>query len=256
MVPTGSLIARKLGEFCHTRIICVLIRLHIFSPVITQSFAGIPSINLLRGIPCSLDMKSAGCPSPPSYVPRFFTGYTDKMSFKERVFNTLVSTYSRMCMMDRCMKWRIAVFILQNELYYTLLRKPQILCWPTNPSTSYFFCCKIILSKQRCWHGTLFLHLHSTIKPPHVFQFGNVAEPLSVLFLYSTHSKSCGSVKSTNTLLCAFLFCDTSDLQVALLEPLLCRLLYWHFDHIAYQFLGEEVGIAEVLSDSAIWLLR
>ncbi|XP_039999463.1 UDP-glucuronosyltransferase 1A1-like [Xiphias gladius] len=105
LVPTGSLIARKLG---------------------------IPTINLLRGIPCALDMKSAGCPSPPSYVPRFFTGYTDKMSFKERAVNTLL----------------------------------------------------------------------------------------------------------------------------ALLEPLLCRLLYWHFDQIAYQFLGEEVGTAEVLSDSAIWLLR
>ncbi|CAK6952067.1 UDP-glucuronosyltransferase 1A1-like [Scomber scombrus] len=105
MVPTGSLIARKLG---------------------------LPTVNLLRGIPCSLDMASAGCPSPPSYVPRFFTSYTDRMSFKQRVFNTLV----------------------------------------------------------------------------------------------------------------------------AALEPLMCRLLYWHFDHIAYQFLGEEVGIAEVLSDSDIWLLR
>ncbi|XP_018532973.2 UDP-glucuronosyltransferase 1A1 [Lates calcarifer] len=105
MVPTGSLIARKLG---------------------------IPTINLLRGIPCSLDMKAAGCPSPPSYVPRFFTGYTDKMSFKGRVVNTLV----------------------------------------------------------------------------------------------------------------------------AFLEPLFCRLLYWRFDQIAYQFLGEEVGVSEVLSDSAIWLMR
>uniref|UniRef100_A0A671YP22 glucuronosyltransferase n=1 Tax=Sparus aurata TaxID=8175 RepID=A0A671YP22_SPAAU len=105
MVPTGSLVAWKLG---------------------------LPTINLLRGIPCFMDVKSAGCPSPPSYVPRFFTGYTDKMSFKERTVNTLV----------------------------------------------------------------------------------------------------------------------------ALLEPLMCRLLYWHFDNIAYQFLGEEVGIAEVLSESAIWLMR
>uniref|UniRef100_A0A3B4ZCD7 UDP-glucuronosyltransferase n=1 Tax=Stegastes partitus TaxID=144197 RepID=A0A3B4ZCD7_9TELE len=64
MVPTGSLIARKLG---------------------------LPTINMLRGIPCSLDMKAAGCPSPPSYVPRFFTGFTDRMTFKERVINTLVS---------------------------------------------------------------------------------------------------------------------------------------------------------------------
>nr|XP_019969103.1 PREDICTED: UDP-glucuronosyltransferase-like [Paralichthys olivaceus] len=105
LIPTGALIARKLG---------------------------IPTVNLLRGIPCSLDIKSAGCPSPPSYVPRFFTGYTDTMNFKQRVVNTLV----------------------------------------------------------------------------------------------------------------------------ALLEPLFCRLLYWHFDQMAYEFLGEEVGIAEVLSDSDIWLLR
>uniref|UniRef100_A0A3Q3WW70 UDP-glucuronosyltransferase n=1 Tax=Mola mola TaxID=94237 RepID=A0A3Q3WW70_MOLML len=63
MVPTGTLMARKLG---------------------------LPSINLLRGIPCLMDMKAAGCPSPPSYVPRFFTGFTDKMNFMERTINTLV----------------------------------------------------------------------------------------------------------------------------------------------------------------------
>ncbi|KAM6918314.1 UDP-glucuronosyltransferase 1A1-like [Xenentodon cancila] len=105
VVPTGSLIARKLG---------------------------LPTVNLLRGIPCSLDMKAAGCPSPASYVPRYLTKNTDTMNFKERVINTLV----------------------------------------------------------------------------------------------------------------------------ALVEPLFCRVLYWHFDEIAHQFLEEKVGIAEVLSDSDIWLLR
>uniref|UniRef100_A0A3B5KBV1 glucuronosyltransferase n=1 Tax=Takifugu rubripes TaxID=31033 RepID=A0A3B5KBV1_TAKRU len=105
MVPAGALIARKLG---------------------------LPIVNLLRGIPCMLDMKSAGCPSPPSYVPRYMTGYTDKMNFKERTINTMV----------------------------------------------------------------------------------------------------------------------------ALLEPLMCKLLFWQFDYISHQFLGEEVGIAEVLSESAVWLLR
>ncbi|XP_034559534.1 UDP-glucuronosyltransferase-like [Notolabrus celidotus] len=105
MVPAGALIARKLG---------------------------LPIINVLRAIPCGLDFKAAGCPSPPSYVPRFFTGYTDKMTFKERTVNTMV----------------------------------------------------------------------------------------------------------------------------ALLEPLMCRLMYWRFDNNAYQFLGEKVGVAEVLSESAIWLLR
>ncbi|XP_033837748.1 UDP-glucuronosyltransferase-like isoform X1 [Periophthalmus magnuspinnatus] len=105
MVPTGSLMARKFG---------------------------LPTINLLRGIPCSLDIKSAGCPSPPSFVPRFFTGYTDKMSFKQRIINTIV----------------------------------------------------------------------------------------------------------------------------ALFEPLMCRLLYWHFDQITSEFLGEDTTVAEILSDSDIWLLR
>ncbi len=52
------------------------------------------------------------------------------------------------------------------------------------------------------------------------------------------------------------LFFNTSDLQVAWLEPLLCQLQYSHFDHLAHQFLGEEVSIAEVLSESDIWLLR
>ncbi|XP_077470471.1 UDP-glucuronosyltransferase 1A1-like isoform X1 [Stigmatopora argus] len=105
MVPTGAIIARKLG---------------------------IPSVNLLRGIPCFLDMKSAGCPSPPSYVPRFFTRLTDKMDFKQRVLNTMVSA----------------------------------------------------------------------------------------------------------------------------LEPILCQIFYWRFDRMASEFLEEDVGVAEVLSDSAIWLHR
>lgn len=91
MVPTGSLIARKLGEFLshlsHPRSYKYACCLHTFH------FSGLPAVNLLRGLPCSLDMSSAGCPSPPSYVPRFFTGYTDRMNFKERTLNTLVSAY-------------------------------------------------------------------------------------------------------------------------------------------------------------------
>ncbi|XP_045570329.1 UDP-glucuronosyltransferase isoform X2 [Salmo salar] len=105
LVPTGSLLARRLG---------------------------VPSVGLLRGIPCGLDLASAACPSPPSYVPRFFTKYTHSMSFPQRVGNVLVS----------------------------------------------------------------------------------------------------------------------------LVEPLLCRLLYWRFDQLANRFLGEDVGVAEVLADTALWLLR
>ncbi|XP_029930512.1 UDP-glucuronosyltransferase 1-1-like isoform X1 [Myripristis murdjan] len=64
LIPTGGLVARKLG---------------------------LPTINLLRWIPFSMDMKSAACPAPLSYVPRFYTRFTDKMNFRQRVLNTLMS---------------------------------------------------------------------------------------------------------------------------------------------------------------------
>uniref|UniRef100_A0A665TZX4 UDP-glucuronosyltransferase n=1 Tax=Echeneis naucrates TaxID=173247 RepID=A0A665TZX4_ECHNA len=66
-LPTGSLVARKLGEFWYTGIISMLF---------------------------SMDMTATGCPSPPSYVPRFFTGYTDQMNFKERISNLLLHRFS------------------------------------------------------------------------------------------------------------------------------------------------------------------
>ena len=92
MIPTGSLIARKLGEcVCMCTCLVMIVKSNVpslwfsaFHPI------GLPSVGLLRGIPCGLDLKSAACPSPPSYVPRFFTKYTDVMSFKERVVNVVV----------------------------------------------------------------------------------------------------------------------------------------------------------------------
>uniref|UniRef100_A0A3B3DPW2 UDP-glucuronosyltransferase n=1 Tax=Oryzias melastigma TaxID=30732 RepID=A0A3B3DPW2_ORYME len=87
MVPTGALIARKLGP----------------------QFA--------KGIPCSLDIQSAGCPSPPSFVPRLFTGLTDKMNFKERVINTLVALIEPL--FCRLLYWRfnnIAHQFLKEEV--------------------------------------------------------------------------------------------------------------------------------------------
>lgn len=51
----------------------------------------VPPVYLLRGIPCGLDLVAAACPSPPSYVPRFFTRGTDTMGFFLRVANFLVA---------------------------------------------------------------------------------------------------------------------------------------------------------------------
>uniref|UniRef100_A0AAX7UAY1 UDP-glucuronosyltransferase n=1 Tax=Astatotilapia calliptera TaxID=8154 RepID=A0AAX7UAY1_ASTCA len=47
----------------------------------------IPAVYFLRGLPCELDMKANKCPSPPSYVPVFFSGNRNSMTFPERVKN-------------------------------------------------------------------------------------------------------------------------------------------------------------------------
>ncbi|XP_030807771.1 UDP-glucuronosyltransferase 1-1-like [Camarhynchus parvulus] len=49
----------------------------------------LPSVYFLRGIPCGLDFEATQCPKPPSYVPRGFTGLTDRMAFLQRVKNLL-----------------------------------------------------------------------------------------------------------------------------------------------------------------------
>ncbi|XP_064871201.1 UDP-glucuronosyltransferase-like [Oncorhynchus nerka] len=57
--------------------------------IIADSF-NIPAVYFSRGIPCGLDEKAAQCPTPPSYVPRFFSGNTDHMDFLGRVKNMLM----------------------------------------------------------------------------------------------------------------------------------------------------------------------
>uniref|UniRef100_A0A3Q1HAZ2 UDP-glucuronosyltransferase n=1 Tax=Anabas testudineus TaxID=64144 RepID=A0A3Q1HAZ2_ANATE len=47
----------------------------------------IPAVYFLRGLPCELHLQASQCPSPPSYVPVFFSGNTDIMTFPQRVTN-------------------------------------------------------------------------------------------------------------------------------------------------------------------------
>ncbi|ROL52332.1 UDP-glucuronosyltransferase 1-1 [Anabarilius grahami] len=63
-------------------------------PIIASSFS-LPAIYFLRGIPCWLDESAAQCPSPPSFVPRLFTSYSDKMTFPQRARNTLMKVFER-----------------------------------------------------------------------------------------------------------------------------------------------------------------
>ncbi|XP_039511707.1 UDP-glucuronosyltransferase 1A1-like [Pimephales promelas] len=60
--------------------------------ILADSFS-LPAIYFLRGIPCRLDESAAQCPSPPSFVPRFFTGYSDKMTFPQRARNMIMTVF-------------------------------------------------------------------------------------------------------------------------------------------------------------------
>ncbi|XP_071603209.1 UDP-glucuronosyltransferase 1A1-like isoform X2 [Heliangelus exortis] len=61
---------------------------------IVAEHLSLPSVYLVRGLPCSLDFHATRCPNPPSYIPRFFTHYTDHMAFLQRLRNLLASLSS------------------------------------------------------------------------------------------------------------------------------------------------------------------
>ncbi|XP_052004353.1 UDP-glucuronosyltransferase-like [Xyrauchen texanus] len=60
--------------------------------ILADTFS-LPAVYFLRGMPCRLDDSAAQCPTPPSFVPRFLTGFSDKMNFLQRVKNTLMSVF-------------------------------------------------------------------------------------------------------------------------------------------------------------------
>ncbi|KAM4023844.1 UDP-glucuronosyltransferase 1A6-like [Anomaloglossus baeobatrachus] len=77
----------------------------------------VPNVNILRGMPCALDYISAQCPSPFSYVPRFFTQYTDKMTFSQRVKNLLVRMLEPLyCGLSYSLWTKMASSFLEKEV--------------------------------------------------------------------------------------------------------------------------------------------
>ncbi|OCT61263.1 UDP-glucuronosyltransferase 1-6 [Xenopus laevis] len=57
---------------------------------IVAEHLSIPSVSFMRGTIFGMDQIASLTPSPPSYVPRMFTVYTDNMSFGQRVNNFLI----------------------------------------------------------------------------------------------------------------------------------------------------------------------
>ncbi|XP_051479765.1 UDP-glucuronosyltransferase 1A1-like isoform X6 [Apus apus] len=61
---------------------------------IVAEHLSLPSVYLIRGLPCSLDFQATLCPNPPSYIPRSFTRFTDRMAFLQRLGNLLAALSS------------------------------------------------------------------------------------------------------------------------------------------------------------------
>uniref|UniRef100_A0A672YZC1 glucuronosyltransferase n=1 Tax=Sphaeramia orbicularis TaxID=375764 RepID=A0A672YZC1_9TELE len=61
---------------------CGSVLAHLFS---------IPAVYFLRGLPCGLDLKANQCPTPLSYIPKFYSGNTPQMNFPQRVKNVFFS---------------------------------------------------------------------------------------------------------------------------------------------------------------------
>nr|XP_004662282.2 UDP-glucuronosyltransferase 1-6 isoform X1 [Jaculus jaculus] len=72
--------------------------------VILAEYLNLPSVYLFRGFPCSLEHMLGQSPSPMSYIPRFYTKFSDHMTFPQRVANFIVS-------------------ILENYLFHCLYSK-------------------------------------------------------------------------------------------------------------------------------------
>ncbi|XP_006893589.1 PREDICTED: UDP-glucuronosyltransferase 1-6 [Elephantulus edwardii] len=59
--------------------------------VILAEYLGLPSVYLFRGFPCTVEYTFSGSPNPVSYIPRFYTQFSDHMTFPQRVANFLVN---------------------------------------------------------------------------------------------------------------------------------------------------------------------
>ncbi|XP_075386256.1 UDP-glucuronosyltransferase 1A6-like [Tenrec ecaudatus] len=59
--------------------------------VILAEYLGLPSVYLFRGFPCAMEYMISGSPNPVSYIPRFYTQFSDQMTFSHRVTNFLVN---------------------------------------------------------------------------------------------------------------------------------------------------------------------
>ncbi|XP_056389673.1 UDP-glucuronosyltransferase 1A1-like isoform X4 [Hyla sarda] len=77
----------------------------------------LPSVSFTNDLPCGMDQQATQCPSPASYVPRFFSLYTDHMSFSQRIRNMLLWVFdSFLCKLMYNNYGHLASEFLQKEV--------------------------------------------------------------------------------------------------------------------------------------------
>lgn len=76
--------------------------------VILAEYLKLPSAYLFRGFPCYLEHTYGQSPSPVSYVPRFYTKFSDHMTFPQRMANFIVN-------------------VMEKYLFYFLYSKYEVL---------------------------------------------------------------------------------------------------------------------------------
>ncbi|XP_068101392.1 UDP-glucuronosyltransferase 1A1-like isoform X5 [Hyperolius riggenbachi] len=77
----------------------------------------LPTLSFVRASFFGADLEAAQSPTPPSYVPRFFTEYTDHMNFRQRVNNFILSYIEYiMCRVFYAPFARLASDFLQKDV--------------------------------------------------------------------------------------------------------------------------------------------
>ncbi|XP_068101387.1 UDP-glucuronosyltransferase 1A5-like isoform X1 [Hyperolius riggenbachi] len=84
---------------------------------IIAQFFSIPTVFFMRGGLFGIDLEATQTPSPLSYVPRFLTAFTDRMTFNQRVKNVLMKSFELiLCHVFYAPYTQIASEFLQKEV--------------------------------------------------------------------------------------------------------------------------------------------
>ncbi|CAL8267619.1 unnamed protein product [Lota lota] len=100
LIDYTSIHVKGCENLLYNREVMGRLRLEGFDVVLTDPFLpcgsilaetlAVPVVYFLRGLPCGLDDSGTQCPSPPSYVPRSYSGNSDTMTFPQRVKNMVM----------------------------------------------------------------------------------------------------------------------------------------------------------------------